>query len=97
MTCDVIVRKSGDTWFFEPLSDKARDRFIGIPPNTTCHKQALKLINQCSELGLFVQAPAFATYYQPPSLRRIKKNPTSPRHPVAGRPIWPARGEPYET
>lgn len=87
MSSDVIVSKTDGAWRFEPITDKARAKFVRLPLNTSCQKQVLKVINQCSEWGLFVQAPVFTTYYQPPTLRRIKRNPTSPRHPVAGRPI----------
>lgn len=87
MNSDVIVSKTDGAWFFEPISDKAKAQFVRLPSNTSCLKQAQALIIKCSEWGLFVQAPVFTTYYQPPTLRRIKKNPTSQRHPVAGRPI----------
>lgn len=87
MTADVIVTKTESGWAFEPVTPEARAQFHGhiFKPETI--EEAQKLVFVCSSWGLFVQAPAFTTYYQTPTLRQVKTEFKSKRHPIIGRKL----------
>lgn len=81
---DVIVTKTERGWDFTPVSPKAETQFHGHTFKPETLEEAQKLVFWCSSIGLFVQAPAFTTYYAAPTNRKINKTPTGPRHPVTG-------------